>query len=318
MLIFALAIIAHAQNYQTVEQINTECAQLGFQSNAEAEIAVDDILAQLGLARNFIVIECPDIKNAVAKIIEDKNGVKERYILYDNTFFQGINSTANTDWAARSILAHEIGHHLNNHSLNNVGSNHKFELEADEFSGFVLAKMGATLEQAQSALATLKYEKATRTHPSKADRLARTEKGWLRAKGNSVSNNDNANDIIPEKEEEVPFAVLEKLPVFPGCNGSNLELKKCFNQGISKVITENFDFDLPAKLGYKTGKVRVLLQWTINKFGYISNVKARAPDDQLAEEAIRIIRLIPKMEPGRQKGKDVAVRYSMPLTVEVE
>ena len=193
-LLLVILQTALAQNYQTVEEVNDACASLGFTSNEEAEIAVDRILDEFGLFRNFIIQECPDINNAVAKVIEVSEGYKERYILYDNNFFDNMNNKALTDWASMSILAHEIGHHLNGHSLNNEGSNHQFELEADYFSGSALAKLGASLEESQSAIMTLKYEKATRTHPAKADRLKAIEEGWnksAKVKKVEVKNDDN-------------------------------------------------------------------------------------------------------------------------------
>ncbi len=193
--------VAFSQNYQSVEEINEACSQLGFSGDEDAEIAVDAILDKIGLFRNFIIQECPEINNAVAKNIDVGNGHKERYILYDANFFKKIDDKAANGWAATSVLAHEIGHHLNGHSLNNEGSNHKFELEADEFSGFVLARMGASLEDAQSAIQTLRYEKATRTHPAKADRLLRIEKGWNRGNGKVIE--------IKKIEEEIVNEIIE-------------------------------------------------------------------------------------------------------------
>lgn len=206
--IFWFTIISsfmYAQNYQTVDEINDACATLGFTSNEEAELAVDRILEKVGLFRNFVLQECPDINNAVAKVIEVSEGYNERYILYDNNFFDKMDGNANTDWASMSILAHEIGHHLNGHSLNNQGSNHKYELEADFFSGAALAKLGATLAEAQSAVNTLRYEKATRTHPAKVDRLKSVKDGWYSVSADVkivVENNDNI-ELFNEDEEMV-------------------------------------------------------------------------------------------------------------------
>ena len=148
--------------------------------------------------------------NAVAKNIDIGSGKKERYILYDNNFFNKIDVNAGTDWAATSVLAHEIGHHLNGHALNDEGSNHKWELEADEFSGFVMARMGATLDDAQSAIQTLKYEKATSTHPAKADRLLAIEKGYNRGLGKTIVVKKIDDEIIKnitENNEDVYIAV---------------------------------------------------------------------------------------------------------------
>lgn len=204
-LIFLVTILSVqlliSQNYQTIEEVNDACASLGFSSNEDAEIAVDNILAQIGMFRNFTIQECPNINNAIAKNIDVGSGHKERYILYDQEFFTRIEDKAANDWTAISILAHEIGHHLYGHALNDEGSSHKWELEADDFSGFILARMGGSLEDAQSAINTLKLEKATRTHPAKADRLIAIEKGWNRGKGKIV--------IVTEtKEEEVQDEVV--------------------------------------------------------------------------------------------------------------
>lgn len=198
-----------SQNFQSVEEVNDHCAQLGFASNEDAELTVDRILDEIGLFRNFVLQECPNINNAVAKNIQTSSGEKVRYILYDNAFFDRIDQKAANDWASISILAHEIAHHLNGHSLNNKGSNHRFELEADFSSGFYLAKMGATLEQAQSAIQTLRYEKATATHPAKADRLKEIEKGWRKAYGLIKRVVDN-----PKEEVDEPKVIVVDKPTF--------------------------------------------------------------------------------------------------------
>ncbi|MFT5252883.1 MAG: hypothetical protein ACI87N_001905, partial [Flavobacteriales bacterium] len=59
--------------------------------NEEAELTVDRILDEIGLFRNFVLQECPDINNAVAKNIQTSGGEKLRYVLYDNDFFNRID-----------------------------------------------------------------------------------------------------------------------------------------------------------------------------------------------------------------------------------
>ena len=195
--VFSLQL-AISQNYQTLEEVNDACATLGFSANEDAEIAVDEMMDIIGLQRNFTIQECPNINNALAKNIKNSSGNMVRYILYDNDFFSRMDAKAGNDWAAISILAHEIGHHLNGHALNNKGSNHEFELDADYFSGLILAKMGATLEETQSAINTLKYEKATSTHPAKADRLNEVERGWT--KGYNYKNRIKDTGITSERD----------------------------------------------------------------------------------------------------------------------
>jgi TPR repeat protein len=199
--IFSLQVVI-SQNYQTVEEVNDACATLGFSTNEDAEIAVDEMMDIIGLQKNFTIQACPNINNAIAKNIKNSSGNMVRYILYDNDFFNSMDAKAGNDWAAISILAHEIGHHLNGHALNNTGSNHEFELDADYFSGLILAKMGASLQEAQSAIQTLRYEKATSTHPAKIDRLNEIERGWT--KGSNYINRINDAGTTEENETDIP------------------------------------------------------------------------------------------------------------------
>ena len=145
-------------------------------SNAEqGRQLVERILDAVGLKGNF-EIRPARIENAAAIVYGGK-----RYIVYDPTFIANLVKTTGTEWAAISVLAHEIGHHLNGHTVTYGGSQPAQELEADEFSGYVLRKMGATLSQAQAAMKTLATVNATRTHPAQYDRLASIEKGWTHA-----------------------------------------------------------------------------------------------------------------------------------------
>lgn len=85
-----------------------------------------------GISGNRFEIKAADVSNAQARIVGDK-----RLILYNQEFMARVKRTTNTDWAAVSILAHEIGHHLEGHTLGKDGSRPADELEADRFSGHV-------------------------------------------------------------------------------------------------------------------------------------------------------------------------------------
>jgi len=115
--------------------------------------------------------------------IPNSFNIRERFIIYNNDFFNKLKEKTGSEWAAISIMAHEIGHHVKGHALSNRGSNHPFEFEADYYSGVVLAKMGASLEEAQLAMLHFGNAKATPFHPAKADRLLEIEKGWNEGSG---------------------------------------------------------------------------------------------------------------------------------------
>jgi protein TonB len=70
---------------------------------------------------------------------------------------------------------------------------------------------------------------------------------------------------------------------------------------------------LAQDLGLTEGMKRISVQFIIDKNGMVTNIKARAPHPRLQKEAIRIIKLLPKMSPGRQRNKAVNVRYNLPI-----
>lgn len=123
---------------------------------------------------------------------------------------------------------------------------------------------------------------------------------------------------VEEVIEDVPFTIIEDVPVFPGCKGNKAELKACFNKKMQKHFQKKFDADLPNDLGLSPGKKRIIMLFKIDKKGDIVGIRAKAPHPKLQKEAIRIIKLLPKMTPGRQRGKPVGVKYTLPMRIDVE
>ena len=159
-----------------------------FRSDREAEGAVDRIVAVTGLRRNFSV-RASAVANAAAAI---RNG--ERLLLYNPEFMEDVEQRTGNRWAGISVMAHEIGHHLQGHTITGRGSHPPIELEADEFSGFVLQRLGASLEDAQAVMRLISSEDGSRTHPAKRERLTAIASGWRAAR---IGGRDDA-----EREEE--------------------------------------------------------------------------------------------------------------------
>lgn len=131
----------------------------------------------------------------------------------------------------------------------------------------------------------------------------------------------NSLVTVPEEEEiieNVPITIVEQVPIFPGCKGDNNELLKCFNKKMQKHFIRKFDSDLPNELGLSPGKKRVIMLFKIDKSGSIIDVRVKAPHPKLEKEASRIINLLPQMIPGKQKGKPVGVKYTLPMRIDVE
>jgi protein TonB len=120
------------------------------------------------------------------------------------------------------------------------------------------------------------------------------------------------------EDVEVPFAVIENVPEYPGCErGSNADKRKCMSDKIAKFVQRKFNTDLAGDLGL-TGRQRISVIFKIDKNGNVTGVRSRAPHPRLEKEAARVINMLPKMKPGRQRGKPVIVPYSLPITFQVQ
>ena len=181
-------------NSQNAAELCTRIKASGFLSNAEADDALAKILSVVGASKRFIVAPCENINNALAVIEDDM-----RYILYDPEFINSISETSNY-WSNMSILAHEVGHHINGHTLGASISAYESkiqELEADEFSGFVMQKIGATLNEATDAIASISPsgDDTYSSHPNKERRIKAITKGYNNAKNNSFVKEKKAQII---------------------------------------------------------------------------------------------------------------------------
>ena len=192
LLALTLALNVNSQNldYGNSSNAISICNAIqgrSFASERVANSVLDDILNVIGASKRFVLQECSNINNAVALTV---NGV--RYIMYDPDFMTSLSSGSN--WGKKFILAHEVGHHINGHTVDVLAANSSNrislessriqELEADEFAGFVLGRLGATLSQALSGVQSLSDEDDTySTHPRRSKRIAAIKKGFAESGG---------------------------------------------------------------------------------------------------------------------------------------
>ncbi|WP_372792745.1 energy transducer TonB [Lutibacter sp.] len=125
---------------------------------------------------------------------------------------------------------------------------------------------------------------------------------------------DEEEDVV----EDVPFAIIEDVPVYPGCKGTKAQLRECLQEEITKHVNRKFNSELASDLGLAPGVKKIFVMFKIDKSGNITDVMARAPHKRLQEEAIRVVNLLPKMTPGKQRGRPVGVKYSLPIAFKVE
>jgi len=121
-----------------------------------------------------------------------------------------------------------------------------------------------------------------------------------------------------EEDIDVPFSVIENVPIFPGCEkGNNTDKRNCMSKKISQFVNKKFNTELASDLGL-SGRQRINVIFKIDKTGSITGIRARAPHPGLEKEAARVIGLLPKMKPGKQRGKPVNVPYSLPIIFQVQ
>jgi len=131
-------------------------------------------------------------------------------------------------------------------------------------------------------------------------------------------------DALVDKEEDeipvnVPFSVVEDVPIFPGCERlkTNKERAACFSEKISKIISRKFDASIGNDYGLD-GVQRIYTLFDVAADGTIQNIQVRAPHPKLKKEAERVIGLFPKMTPGKQRKVPVTVKYQLPIVFKVE
>ncbi len=110
----------------------------------------------------------------------------------------------------------------------------------------------------------------------------------------------------PEVEEEKPYEAVEQMPQYPG---GDAELMKFI---YSKIVYPQ----VAAENGIKG---QVILRFVVTKDGSIGDVQVmRSPDPSLTKEAIRVVRSMPRWNPGRQNGVAVPVWFTLPIKFELK
>ena len=113
--------------------------------------------------------------------------------------------------------------------------------------------------------------------------------------------------VEEEEEESVVFMVVETMPEFPGGQ-----------QALFKYLSENVKYPVIAQENGIQG--RVICQFVVNKDGAIVDVEVvrSGGDPSLDKEAVRVIKSMPKWNPGKQRGKAVRVKYTVPVNFRLQ
>lgn len=148
----------------------------------ETQKIFDKVSGYTELRTNIYTVPVKDSKINVEICPGDVN-----YIVYNAAWVKAIYEETNNIWVLYAIMAHEVGHYVKGHDRTELGSNPRVELEADEYAGEVLAKMGASLDDAQAAFKSVRMRSQGHTHPPIDQRLSAVKKGWNLGKGTNGS-----------------------------------------------------------------------------------------------------------------------------------
>jgi protein TonB len=116
-----------------------------------------------------------------------------------------------------------------------------------------------------------------------------------------VQDYEPVEEVEEEEEETQIFQVVETMPTFPGGDAARI-----------KYLQNNLKYPTMARESGIQGKVFVT--FVVEKDGSITDVKVlRGIGGGCDEEAVRVIKNMPKWKPGKQRGKPVRVQFNMPI-----
>lgn len=129
----------------------------------------------------------------------------------------------------------------------------------------------------------------------------------------------NTTEIVPAKDhayeyeqEGIPLAVIEQVPIFEECKTIPKEKQRdCFQEMMMIHINKHFYYPEEAQENKIQG--RVVIRFIIEKDGSINEITSRGPNILLEDAATNVIKKMPKLIPGKQRGKTVRASYSVPI-----
>jgi hypothetical protein len=177
MLWSSLAFVCAGLLFVAPIQASQAQTTIGPSNRTYGTYVINSLAAACGFAAPVSLGRGP-VAFAQAMTIEDR-----AVILYNPRSLSELEHTTGTPWAGVSVLAHELGHHYYGHTHegmlgSDADSIPQHELDADYFSGYALARVGGTLDNAQAAQRALDMDE-TLFHPGAARRLRAIWAGWL-------------------------------------------------------------------------------------------------------------------------------------------
>lgn len=134
-----------------------------------------------------------------------------------------------------------------------------------------------------------------------ATEMAATDAASVKAEAEAQPKADAPEAIVPDDDDKV-YDIVEQQPEFPGGPSA-----------MAKWLGDNIKY--PAEAAKNNIQGRVIVQFVVGSDGTVGGAKImRGVDPLLDQEALRVINAMPKWTPGKQDGKPVAVKYTIPVT----
>jgi len=131
-----------------------------------------------------------------------------RFIFYDPEFLASMVTKSGTTWAAKFILAHELGHHAEGHAIVPECS-YKAEYEADAFAARAMYRKGADIHETAGAMEAMNHPSGE-CHPSSASRRSAIMSAWeseksrlatIASQHDTATRPNSVNEVEAEDEE---------------------------------------------------------------------------------------------------------------------
>jgi hypothetical protein len=144
----------------------------------------------------------------------------------------------------------------------------------------------------------------------------RSYEDYVAARKESIEKGNSYSEL---ESEAVEFSIIDKAPVFPGCEsaGTLEEIKKCFSLNLQKHVAKNFNTKIGEEVGL-TGVNKIFVKFIVDKNGEIKDMHVRAPHPDLQVETERVLSILPKLTPGMANGKPVSVKYVLPISFKIQ
>lgn len=173
--------------------------------------ARNQIMLALSMSRRVELRKSPYVVNACAS----RDPVSGQQVIYYNMTWLKDLILSENEWALVFALAHEMGHHFNDHTANDNLGGHLREFEADRFAGRAILELEGDIEQALVIFDDYPYE-GSESHPARKIRIAAAMMGY--------GDDDEARELLPSLEALLDRADNTSSQLITGNFGAEVEL----------------------------------------------------------------------------------------------